>query len=160
MLIKTQLRIQHIKWLSFSWDLGNLYLLVHFPSIWFNDIIAFTNSNSDSAFPQKISPWLFNSVKLFPPAVNSTIQFSMIFSMNFMTSSNMLYILRQSIIHLCGTISCIFLSSINAIATFSPLVLLSLRMSWSIYSNSPVPLVPLWHPFYFSGNSPRLINEL
>ena len=39
------------------------------------------------------------------------------------------------------------------------LVLLSLMICWSVYCISPIPLVPLWHPFCSSQNSPRLISE-
>ena len=42
------------------------------------------------------------------PAINSTLQIFMIFSIKFMTSCDILYILRQSIIQLCETISYAF----------------------------------------------------
>ena len=70
----------------FSCDIWSLYPPVHFLSIWFSGIIAITNSNNDSASPWKIRLWIFTSVKLFPPAVSSTLQFCMVFSINFMTS--------------------------------------------------------------------------
>ena len=67
------------------------------------------NSNGDRASPGKIGLWIFASAKLLPPAVNSTLQVFMVFSIKFMTSSDILYILRQFIIQLCGTISYGFL---------------------------------------------------
>ena len=65
--------------------------------------MAIMNSRGDSASPWKIPLWIFVSAKLFPPAVNSTLQFFMFFSMKFMISCDILYILRQFIIQLCGT---------------------------------------------------------
>ena len=87
----------------FSCDLWSLYPPVHFLSKWFRDIIAITNSNGHSVSPWKILLWIFTSVKLFPLAVSSTLQFFIISSINLMISSDILYILRQSIIQLCGT---------------------------------------------------------
>ena len=52
---------------------------------------------------------IFVSARLFPPAVNSTLQFFMVFSMKFITSCDILYILRQFISQLCGTILFAFL---------------------------------------------------
>ena len=85
-----------------------LYPSVHFLCMRFNGIIAITNSNGDSASPWNMPLWIFTSVKLFPPAVISTLQFSMVFSINFMTSPDILYILKQSVFQLCGTISYAF----------------------------------------------------
>ena len=133
---------------------------VHFLSMWLSGIIAITNSNVDNASPWKIPHWIFPSVKLFPPAVNSTFQFFMVFAINFVNLSYIFYILRQSITQLCGIISYSFLLTIPGITIFFCLVLLSLRMCGSIYSSSPVPLVPLQCPFCSSRNSLRLINEL
>ena len=101
-----------------SW---NLYPPVHFLCMWLSGTIAI--SNSDSASPCKIPHWIFTSVKCFPPAVTSTRQF-FIFSINLKTSSDILYILRQSIIQLCGIISYAFLKSIHHIFTFFRFVLL------------------------------------
>ena len=67
-----------------------------------------TNSNGDTASPWKIALWIFPSTNLFPHAVGFTRQFSMEYSINFMTSPDILYILRQSIIQLCRTLSCFF----------------------------------------------------
>ena len=47
--------------------------------------------------------WIFTSAKLFPPIVCSHLQFYTVFLINLMTSAAILYILRQSIIQLCGT---------------------------------------------------------
>ena len=45
--------------------------------------MAIMNSQGDSASPWKIPLWIFVSARLFPPAVNSTLQFFMVFSMKF-----------------------------------------------------------------------------
>ena len=50
------------------------------------------------------------------------------------------------------------LNSLNYFV-WSYVILLSLRMSWSIYSSYPVPLVSLRDPFCSSENNLRLINE-
>ena len=99
----------YIRWLIFTCDLLSLYPVVHFLSMWFSGIMAIMNSRSDSVSPWKIPLWIFISGKLFPPAVNSTLQFFTVFSMKFMTSCDILYILRQFIIQLCGPISYAFL---------------------------------------------------
>ena len=67
--------------------------------------MAIMNSRGDSASPWKIRLWIFVLAKLFPPAANSTLQFFMVFSMKFIVSRDILYILRQFIIQLSGTIS-------------------------------------------------------
>ena len=72
-------------------------------------IIAIINSNGDSVSPRNIPLWIFVSAMIFLPAVNFTLQVFMVFSVKFMTSSNIFYILRQFIIQLCGTISYAFL---------------------------------------------------
>ena len=77
--------------------------------MWFSGFMAIMNSRGDSASPWKIPLWIFVSAKLLPLAVNSTLQFFMFFSMKFMTSCDILYILRQFIIQLGGTISYAFL---------------------------------------------------
>ena len=118
----------YIRCLIFSCDLQSLYPAMHFLSMWLSGIIAIINSNSDSASPWNITLWIFASVKLFPPHVNSTFQVFMVFSIKFMTSCDILYILWQFIIQLCGTISYSFLPSIQAIPRFFRLVLLSLRI--------------------------------
>ena len=68
--------------------------------------------------------WIFISTKLLPPAVNSTPQMFMVFSMYFMTSCDILYILRQFIIPLWGTISYVFIIIIIIIITLLPLLIL------------------------------------
>ena len=60
--------------------------------------MAIMNNKGDRASPLKISLWSFASDKLLPPAVNSTLQVFLVFSIKFMTSSDILYILRQFII--------------------------------------------------------------
>ena len=51
-----------------------------------------------------------------------------------------------------GLISWHFLLLINAISTFFRLVLVSLRMNWSIYRSSPIHLTPLRHPLCSTGS--------
>ena len=94
----------YIRWFVFSCNLWSFYPPLHFLSIWLSGIITITNSNGDSASSWKTPLWIFTSVKLFPPAVSSTPQFSIVFTIHFMTSPDILYILRQSIIQLYGTI--------------------------------------------------------
>ena len=65
-----------------------IYPAVHFLSMWFSGI---RNSRGDSASPRKIPLWIFVSAKLFPPTVNSTLQFFMFFSMKFMISCETVY---------------------------------------------------------------------
>ena len=98
----------YIRWLIFSCDLLSLNPAVNFLSMWLSGIIAIINSYSDTASNWNILFWIFTSVNLFPPVVNSTLQVFMVFSIKFMTSSDILYILRQFIIQLCGTISYAF----------------------------------------------------
>ena len=62
-------------------------------SMWLSGIIAFTNSNGDSASPWNMPLWNFSSAKLFHPAVNSTQQIIMVFSIKIMTASDILRIL-------------------------------------------------------------------
>ena len=105
----------YIRWLIFSWDLLSFYLAVHFLSMWFSGIAAIMNFNGDNASPWNIPLWIFDSAKRFPHAVSSTFQVFMVFLIKLMTSSDILYILRQFVIQLCGTIA---LWSIQAIARF------------------------------------------
>ena len=87
--------------------LWTLYPPVHFLNMC--NIIPVTNSNVDNASPWNITHWIFTSFKLFPPAVSSTLHFSMIFSINFMTSPDISYILTESIFQFCRTLSYAFL---------------------------------------------------
>ena len=80
---------------AWTWDLLSLYEAVHFLGIWLSRTIVITNSNGVSAYLWNIPLWIFNYVKLFPVAINSTLQVIIVFSINFMTSSGILYILRQ-----------------------------------------------------------------
>ena len=77
----------YIRWLIFSYDLLSLYTAVKFLHIWLSGIIAIMNSNGDSASPCNIPLWIFASPKLFPPAIDSSLQVFMVFSIKFMTSS-------------------------------------------------------------------------
>ena len=98
----------YIKWLFFSSDLWILYWPVHFRRMWLSGIINITKNKGDSAYPWKILLWIIISVKLFHPAVISTLEFSMVFPINFIISPDILYIFRQPIIQLWGTISYVF----------------------------------------------------
>ena len=129
---KSLMSSMYIRWLIFSCDLLSLYPAAHFLSMCFSDIMAIMNSKCDSASPWKILLWIFVSAKPLLPAVSSTLQVCMVFSMKFMTSRDILYILRQCSIQLCGTISYAFLLSIRTIARFFRLVLLYFIMCWSI----------------------------
>ena len=121
-----------IRWLIFSCDLFSLYPSVHFLRVWLSGIMVIMNSNGDSESPWKILLWIFASAKLLPPAVNCTLQVFIVFSIKFMNSSDILYILKLLIIQVCGTISYAFLWSIQVIARFFRLVLLSFKMWWSM----------------------------
>ena len=127
--------------IDFSCDLLSLYPAVHFLTLWLSCIIAIMNTNGECASPWNIPLWIFVSAKLLPPAVYSTLKVFMVSSIKFMNSCDILYIFRQFIIQLCGTISYAFLLSIQAHSyVFFCLVLLSFRIRWSNYSNSAVPL--------------------
>ena len=70
----------YIKWLIFSCYLLSLYVSVHFLRICLKGLMAITNSNGDSASPWNTPLCIFTFANLFPPAVNSTLQVSMVFS--------------------------------------------------------------------------------
>ena len=108
----------YMKWLIFSCDLVGFYLPVHFLSMWISGIIAITNNNDDRKSSRNIPPWIFSFAKLFPPVVTSTFQFFVVSGRKFIILSDILYILTQSIILLCRTISYTLLLSICAVATF------------------------------------------
>ena len=110
----------YIKWLTFSYDLLSLYSAVHFLSMWFSGIMGIMNSKGDRASPWKIPLWIFASANLLPLVVNSAVQVFMVLWIKFMTSCDILYILRMFIIQLCGNISYAFLLSIQAIVRFFP----------------------------------------
>ena len=82
----------------------SLYLAVYFLS----GIIAIINSNDDCAPLLNIPLRIFLSAKLFLPAVKSTLQVFMVFSIKFMTPCDMLHIFRESTIRLCEYIICLF----------------------------------------------------
>ena len=83
----------YIRWLIFYCNLLSLYPAVHFLSMWLSGIMAIMNCNGDSVSPWNIPLWIFASTKLLPLAVNSTFLVFMVFSIKFMTSSDILYIL-------------------------------------------------------------------
>ena len=100
----------YIRWLIFSSDLLRC--------MWFSSIIAIMNCNRDNACPWNILLWVFASAKLFPAAVNFTLQVFIVFYIKCMTSSDILYILKQFIIYLCGTISYAFYSQSRPLLDF------------------------------------------
>ena len=85
----------YIRWLDCSYVFTSLFLTVHFLIMWLSRIFAITNSKCDSASPWRIPLWIFTSSMLSPPAVSSTYQFYVVFSIKFMTFSDILCILRQ-----------------------------------------------------------------
>ena len=87
-----------------SCDLLIFYPPAHFLRIWETGI-TIPNSNGDSASPWNIPPWIFISAKPFPLVIKTTLQVSMVFWINSMTTSGILHILRQCTIQLWGTIS-------------------------------------------------------
>ena len=105
---KSLMSSMYMRWLIFSCYLLSLYPSMHFLSMWLRSIIVITNSNGGRASTWNIPLWIFASTKILL-TVNSTLQVSMVFSINFMTSSDILYILRQFIIQLFRTISYVFL---------------------------------------------------
>ena len=103
-----------------------------------------------SGFSPQLSFILMLSVRLS--------SFFMVFTINFMTSSDILYSLRQSIIYLCVTISYAFFKLTHVIATFSSSYFALLEdVLIVVYSRSPVPLVPLLRPFC-SAAYQRVVN--
>ena len=72
--------------------------------MWLSGIIAITNSNGDCTSPRNIPLWIFSTAKLFSSAVSSIFQFFMVSSINLTTPSDILYILRLSIIQFCRTV--------------------------------------------------------
>ena len=148
----------YTKWLIFFSRFMKFYPPELFLNVFLRVITTVTNNNVHNTSPRKIPLWIFTSIKHSLPAVSSSFQFSLVFSTNFMTSLDIWFIFRQSVIQLCWTIA--FLLSIYSIATCFHLVLLSLMMCWSVYCRSPVSLVHLQHPLCSSGNCARLISEL
>ena len=102
---KSLISSMYIKWLIFFCDLLSLYPAEHFLRMWLSGIIAITNSYADSASPLNMHLWIFITAKLFPPAINSTLQVCMVFLINSMTWLGISYILWQFSIQLWGTIS-------------------------------------------------------
>ena len=98
--------------------------------------------------------WIFTSSKQFPPAVNSTLQFSMVFSINLMN----LRIPGTFWDRLAGPDRTSFCGYPPHCYILFRLVSLSLRMCWLIYRSTPV-LIVLHHLFRSSRNSPQLIKE-
>ena len=72
LLLLYSLIVFHI---SVSW----WFFAVHFLRMKLSGIMAITNSNGDCASPWNMPLWIFTSAKVFPPAVNSTFQVSIVF---------------------------------------------------------------------------------
>ena len=114
--------------------------------------IAFTNSYGESISPLKTSlPGFLPQPKFF---LRLSISVSKFFWLLWLCQ---IYIFRQSINQICGTISKAFLSQSMP---YFRLALLYRRMHWLMYRRSNVSLIPLWHGFYSLGNSQCLIREL
>ena len=92
---------------------------MHFLSIWLSGIMSIMKSFGDRAFPWNIPLWTFASPKLLLPAVNSPFQVFMVFSIKFMTSSGILYILKQFIIQILDFMSYAFYSNSRLQLDFS-----------------------------------------
>ena len=90
---------------SSGWSFLAIYWVCTRLTMWLIGIMAITNSNGDSASPWNMPLWIFTSAKLFPPAVNFTLQVSIVFSINCWIWSGILYILRQCSIPIWGIIS-------------------------------------------------------
>ena len=70
----------YIRWFIFSCDFVSLHPAVDFLRMWFSSIFTVIKNNGGNASPWNLPLWIFASSKLFPPAVNSTIQIFMVFS--------------------------------------------------------------------------------
>ena len=103
-LAKSLMSSMYIKWLIFSYDLLSVYPAVHFLTMCLSGIMPITNSNGDSASPWNIPLCIFPYVKLFPPAVNSTSQVCMVFSINCTTWSGILWIRMIFSLVICSSI--------------------------------------------------------
>ena len=112
---------------------------------------AIINNNGDN---EKKPLWILTSAWICCPPANSTFWFFITFMIDFKICSNILNIFRYFITQVYGWILCTFLLSIHAMAIFFNLIFTSLRMYWFIYNRSSVPLVLLWNPLCFFGNSP------
>ena len=88
---------------TFLW-LGKILAPVHLQSTWLSNIIAIATNSGQSESPWKITIWIFTPARAWPPAINSTLQFSMTFMMKFMISSDILYIFKHYYSRLRGHI--------------------------------------------------------
>ena len=146
----------YIRGLIFSWDLVSLYSPVPFLNMWLSGIIAIWNRNGDNTSPRKILLRISVPAKLFPLAINSTLQFLIVSSINLMTLSDILYILRQFIILLCWTVSYVFFQSIHAIATF----FVSFCCLWDCVDQCIEDLLFLWLPYGILSVPRRTVRSL
>ena len=135
----------YIKWLIFFCDLVSLYTPVHFLGMWLSGIIVITNSNGDSESPWKIPLGIFTSVKLFPLAVSSNLEFTLVFSINVVISMDILHIFSRSCTVYYSAlryISYSFLLSIHVIARF----FISFYCPWRYIDQYIIALIFLWFP--------------
>ena len=106
---KTQQTKPKIMWLIFSCVSISLYPPVHFQIChWKSSSLlqkVMVIAHLPGTYHSEFSPQLSFFLRLSVPLSN----FFMASSMNFIISTDILYILRQSIIQLCGTISFTFL---------------------------------------------------
>ena len=112
--------------------------------------------NARSSLPGR---WLFE----FSPLLEFVrllsiphLSFSMSFGIKFMTSLDIWYIFKHSIIHAYGTILKAFLLSFHAMASYFRLVLVSLMMCWSMNNRL---FVVRRHTFCSPGKSLLYANE-
>ena len=122
----------YIRWLIFSCDLQSLYPAVHFLSMWSSGNMAIINSRDFSAYSWKIPLWICVLAKLLPPSCQPHSPglhglFDEVYDF-------MWYFVHFETVYypaLWNHIIC-FLSSIQAIARFFRLFLLSFRMCGSM----------------------------
>ena len=79
-----------------------MYPPVHFLSMWLNGIMSITNSNDDSVSPWNIPLWISTSTNLCSLAINSCLQFFVVSSIYFITSSDISYIWESLLFSFAG----------------------------------------------------------
>ena len=134
-LAKSLISFMYITWFIFSCDLLSLYQPMHFLcgcviSSLLQIVMVIVHLPGIYLFRSSLQP-------------RFSLLVSIVFSIKFMTSCDILYILRQYIIQLCGTKLYAVLLSIHAIARFFHFVLLPLRMSHQCIA-ALIYLWPTW----------------
>ena len=141
----------YIRWLRFT-----LWLPVHFLSRWLSGILAI-----NKVMVILHLPWTYRSgfshLRFFFPLSISLSSFWGFFGKLYDYNG---YFVHFEIVYypaLQDHNVCIFV--VNCChSNIVCLVFLSLMMCWAMYGSSPVPLFPVWHHFYSSGNSPQLLE--